>query len=286
MWSGNPGRERPARRDDRLERLAGAGSARDPVHDLGGVIDRRARRPGVRLAVQTDDVVRPFAQQGRRPRPRRVACAVDGVAPARAPHRPRVVQLRVDHRLERPQQRREPFRIALERAQHLRQGLDGRHAMIGGLAADPVVAGRARREPDLRQRRQRGVALQQLARLPPGAVDDDQRDRTGRFASARSIAFGPGNSRYVGPPPASAARTCVVVVEVDAHAQLGPRQAEVRQPRRTDGHVPFAGVLQQQDARARRQRHQVRAVADRLGSPAARADRAVGGGLGNHGARD
>ena len=172
-------RQRPARRDDRLERLAGARAPRDPVHDLGGVAGRRARRPGVRLAVQADDVGGPLAQQLRRPRPPRVARAVDGVALARAAHRLRVVKLRVDHRVERAPQRREPIGIALERAQHLRQRLDRRHAVIGRLLPDPVVAGRRRREPDLGQRRQHGVALEQLARLPPGAVDHDQRDRTG-----------------------------------------------------------------------------------------------------------
>jgi hypothetical protein len=56
-----------------------------------------------------------------------------------------------------------------------------------------------------------------------------------------------------------------VVVEVDAHVQLGPGQAQVRQPRRADRDAPLARVLQQQHARARRQRHQVRAVADGLG---------------------
>ena len=252
-------------------------TARDPVHDLGRVIDRRACRPGVRLAVQTDDVVRPFAQQGRRPRPRRVARVVNGVTPARAAHRARVVQLRVDHRLERPQQRREPLRIALERAQHLRQGLDGRHAMIGGLAPDPVVAGRARREPDLRQRRQRGVALQQLARLPPGPVDDHQRDRTRRIRLREIDRVRPGKQEVRRSAAGQRRANLLVVVEVHAHPQLGPRQAEVREPSRPDRHVPLARVLQQQDARARRQRHQVRAVADRR-RVAGSARRSRGGG--------
>ena len=52
----------------------------------------------------------------------------------------------------------------------------------------------------------------------------------------------------------------------------------------TDRDVALARVLQQQHPGPGRQRHQVPAVADRLGSPAARADRAVGGGLGNHAA--
>ena len=71
--------------------------------------------------------------------------------------------------------------------------------MIGRLAPDAVVAGRARREPDLRQRRQRGVALQQLARLPPGAVDDHQRDRTRRLRLREIDRVRPGKRRYVGP---------------------------------------------------------------------------------------
>ena len=144
----------------------------------GGMAAGPTRRPGVRLAVQADDVGRARrAGSARRSRSPRRPRPEHRVPLARATHRARVVQLRVDHRLERTQQPREPLRARLRARPARGQRLDRRHAVIGGLAPDAVVAGRGRREPDLRQRRQRRVALEQLARLPPGAVDHDQRDR-------------------------------------------------------------------------------------------------------------
>ena len=293
MWPGIGGGQRAARRDDRLERLAAARAARDPVHDLRRVAAGAARRPGVGLAVQADDVGRALAQHLQRLRAARRPRPEHRVPLAGAAHGARVVQLRVDHRLERAQQPGEPLGRALERPQHVRQRFHRRHAVVGGLAPDAVVAGRGRREPDLRQPRQHRVALEQLARLPPGAVDHHQRDRLpaarpppDRWRSAPGTAGRRGGPRRRRPSePASAARTWRSSSKSTPTCSSDPGRHRCASRRGADRHVTFARMLQQQHARARRQRHQVCAVADRLGPPAARADRSMWCGCGNHAGR-
>ena len=238
--------------------------------------------------MQADDVAGPLAQDGGRPRAVRPPLAVQRVSPPRPPHVGREVELAVDHRLERLQQAGEPFGIALEHAEHMRQRLDGGDAVFGGLFPDPVAAGGRWREADLRQRPERGVALRQLPRQPPGAVDDHQRDRPidrhiGDVDRVRS------GEEHIGRAPVFARQRRLhlgVVVEVDADVQLRIRKAEVGETRRPDRHELLTRVLKQHHARPRRQRHQVRAVTNGLGSSAPRADRPVSRWLGNHGAEN
>ena len=141
------------------------------------------RRAGQALASpwrQTTSLARARSSAGAAGRRADGARRWEGVALAGAAHVRHVVQLHVDHGLEGAQQRREPLGRSFQRAQHLRQRLDGRDVVEGGLAPYPVAAGGGRREPELGQSGQHGVALEQLARLPPGSVHHHQRDRAGR----------------------------------------------------------------------------------------------------------
>ena len=240
--------------------------------------------------MQTDQVGGPLAQQHRPLRPTFAPGPVQRVPLARPAHMGGVVDLRVDHRLERTQQPREPLGRPLELTEDVSERLDSRDAIVGGLAPDAIVAGRGRREPNLRQRGQPRVPLQQLARLPPGAIDHHQRDRAFELRLRQIDGPRPGKKQMRRPPRrlglGQRRPDLGMVLELHADVQLGAGEAEVGEPCRPDRRPPLPRVLKQQHARPRLQRDQMRAIADRSGPPATVTDRPGGAGNRCHRAAD
>ena len=206
--AGGVGGQRAAGGDHGLEGLAGGGAVGEPVHDLGVLAGGVVAGPAVGLALDADQPGPVGGQLGRpggraRSRERRAATAVAagvdlGLEPA----------LALDHGGEGIEQALEAGPVGLERLEHLGQRLDGRQAEVGGLAADEVVARAARAEGDARQGGERGVEAQQLARLPPGAVEHDQRDRAVARAAGRPAGRrGRGTGRRAGAGSRSRPRT-------------------------------------------------------------------------------
>src|SRR5882724_13603711 len=83
----------------------------------------------------------------------------------------------LDHGLERLEQRLPVEAGWLEQAERFADGFDGRDAVQRRLAANAVAARRARRERVAWQRGKLWILLKQLLRLPPGAVEHDERHR-------------------------------------------------------------------------------------------------------------
>jgi len=96
-------RERMPRRDDCLERLAGRGSHRDPVHDFGRRRVARGHRPGVRFSVGEHDVARAIAELERHD-PWTWQSLHARMSYVGAREACGVIELHLDHRLKRTEQ--------------------------------------------------------------------------------------------------------------------------------------------------------------------------------------
>ena len=207
MCCGRQRRQRTARRDHGLVDLAGRRAAGDEVHDLRIVArSGSTRRPAVGFALDADEA-RPIG--GEAHRQRRAAAGA-----ARAPP---LVAARARPRLANHSCRSTIARNGIE--QRIERRASGSSTSstsasasivdtqkLGRLAADAVVAAAPRRERDARQRRQRRVQAQQRARLRPGAVEHDQRDRPlARQLAHVDRASGPGTAGSSARAPASVA---------------------------------------------------------------------------------
>jgi len=143
----------------------------------------------------------------------------------------------------------------------------------GGLLADAVVARLARDEADARQRPQRGVHLDDLARERPGAIHDD--DVAGRVVPQRGgLHRALAGEEDVGAGLGGQRADARVVLELHAVVELRVGQRQVRHPRRADRDAPLARVLKEDDVGARLHLVQLAAVADGLRPQAAEAERA------------
>ena len=130
------------------------------MHDFRAFAERRAARPRIRLPVADDEVVGSLGERGGKANsPWRARL---GHVTGRAPGSDEV-ELVLDHRFERLEQRLEPFRFALEVRERPRDRLDRRNAVAFGLAADAVAARLRRIEGVARKLRELGVLLQKLS---------------------------------------------------------------------------------------------------------------------------
>jgi hypothetical protein len=118
------------------------------------------------------------------------------------------VELALDHGGHGAQEFGEALAILFQVAKHVGDGLDGGHAVGGGLATDLAVqTGRQRRQAQARQRRQPWIGLEQFLRLRPSSVENHQRD--GRREVSRLDVDGVGALETGGtrcPTPALGAR--------------------------------------------------------------------------------
>ena len=212
--------QRMARREHDVERLARRQSPGHPVNQLiaapVGALGR-AVGPCVGLAVDAHDVSPALAQARGDARGRGRRLRLLRVARGRAAVHRFEGELRVDHRAERREQGVEAVRSAFERAEHVDERFDRRHVRRRRLSPDAVLAGRWRDEGVPRERRELGVLADHLLRLPPRAVDDDERHRAGRRMAhdvdrararveerrrPRRVRQRPGERRRAAPPDA------------------------------------------------------------------------------------
>ena len=180
--------------------------------------------------------------------------------------------LGVDHRAERAQEREEAWSVPFERPEDVNERLDGRDVGLRRLRPYPVLARDGGGERVARKRPQTRVLAHDLLRLPPRPVDDDQRHRPARRVRQdvdRALA---GIEQHWRARRVFEHAPQRLVVPPHAHVKLGAREAEGRHPRRTDGHVALARVLEDDDARRGRDLRDVPAVADARRPPARGAD--------------
>jgi len=135
----------------------------------------RLDRPGIGLALDADHAL-PVELEARGQRRRWQKRSVDFAMPARSDLGLKRL-LAADHRAKRRQQAIERTPLGLEPVEDLDERLDGRQAVACRLTANPIFTRIARRESHTRQRRDSRVELEELAGLPPGAVENDEIDR-------------------------------------------------------------------------------------------------------------
>ncbi len=156
----------------------------------------------------------------------------------------------LDHRVEHGEHLLQ-IRHVLEARERRDRRLDRRHAVLRGLAPDPVVARLRGPERVAGEGREARVHAQQLARLRPGAVDDDQRHRSLGRVGVQIDRRRPGREHDRGRARIGDRREEPrIALQLDAHDALGV-EATLDHPRGADRVVALARVLEHDDPRAR-----------------------------------
>ena len=276
-------RERTPRRDQGLEALARRRPEGDQLDQFGGSGNAAVPRVRIDLAVNRDRVALARAKL-REPVVERPLRPLDP-PPRRAGPQRRALQLELHHAIERREDGLEALVVALERGEDVDHRLDRGHAVLGGLLADAVAARLPRHEADARQPLQRRIQPHELARLRPGAVDDDE--RPGRRLQRGGVLRVGSREEERCPRLGEEGLHARIVLEIYADVHLGVGQRLVRDPRRADGAVLLARVLEEAHARAALGRPRPAAPAGCLRAQAAIAAgaRALGGRCGKAGHR-